>query len=200
MSKKYQKPCYMNKDEFGAWCYKLFAAFCKDIGWTTQRVKNYIESNILEEYTDTFHPTGNPLVVYFEWDHSFVRVTNFITGKTGVSKLKEGDEFDYIVGIALAYARYTKTRIPIMAKEVDINTQMNLDTILVNKHSKKEMCYIMTLPDSDKILLADRDIVRVLGVRYLQQAINRSALTTSWRKEDLKDFYDITDSIDFNEE
>ena len=196
----YQKPCYMNKQEFEAWCYRLFAAFCKDIEWTTLRVKNYIEANIVEQYTDTFDPPGNPIVVYFDWDHSFIRVTNIITGKTGVAKLRDGDEYDYIIGLALAYARYTKTRIPIMAKEVDINTQMNCDTVLVHKPSKSEMCYIMTLPNSDKILLADRDIARVLGVRYLQQAINRSALTTSWRKEDLKDFYDITDSIDFNEE
>ena len=110
----YQKPCYMNKQEFEAWCYRLFTTFCKDIGWTTKRVTNYIEANIVQEYTDTFDVPGNPIVVYFAWDESFIRVTNIITGKTGVAKLKDGEENDYIIGLALAYARYTKTRIPIL--------------------------------------------------------------------------------------
>ena len=186
----------MDKQEFEVWCYKLFAAFCKDIGWTTQRVKNYIESNILEEYTYTFHPTGNPLVVYFEWDHSFVRVTNFITGKTGVAKLKEGDEFDYIVGIALAYARYTKTKIPILAKEVDFNN-LNFDTILINKHSKQKYCYSHTI-DDNHICIVPQDIVRTMGWDWVNTTDIGMKFKQTWTKDSHNDFYDITNEYDFN--
>lgn len=192
----YQKPCYMNKQEFEAWCYRLFTTFCKDIGWTTERVKNYIEANIVQEYTHTFDVPGNPIVVYFYWDHSFIRVTNIITGKTGVAKLRDGDEYDYIIGLALAYARYTKTRIPILVKDANFDN-LSWDSVLVNKYSKIKYCYSNT-PDEDHVVIVPYHIIKTMGWNWINSSTIGWTFKQTWQKTTQTDFYDATDEYDFN--
>ena len=192
----YQKPCYMNKQEFEKWCYRLFITFCKDIGWTISGVIKYIEANILQEYTYTFDPPAIPIVVYFAPDHSFIRVTNIITGKTGVAKLRDGDEYDYIIGLALAYARYTKTRIPILVKDADFDN-LNLDTVLVNKHSKAKY-YYCNKPDENHVVIVPQDIVKTMGWDWVNCTSTGVKFKQTWSKTACTDFYDATDEHDFN--
>lgn len=112
----------MTRKGFELWCKKMFDNFSHEYKTSTERLKEMIVNNtnnyerrmILKTLEDGTH---SPFVITVDIKHGDIRITNVKTGKTGKAHCHPNEEFDPIKGIAIAWARYTKTEIPEITPE-----------------------------------------------------------------------------------
>lgn len=112
----------MTRQGFELWCKKMFDNFSHEYKTSTERLKEMIVNNtnnyerrmILRTLEDGTH---SPFVIAIDIKHGDIRITNVKTGKTGKAHCHPKEEFDPIKGIAIAWARYTKTEIPEITPE-----------------------------------------------------------------------------------
>lgn len=144
----------MKFDSFKVWAMNECSEF------ESKRKMAYIKSGmggIDERYY--WHSYGNKTIIL-----------DMETGKTGIARCKEGDEFSSIIGVGVAWARLKGEEIPMEYKTVRLKTLKTGDKFIIanNKDFKETYTFVgrYNLESIDKCFCATGEKLEKLAAFY----------------------------------
>lgn len=158
----------MNKESFDNWVVKNFCECTKTIG-------NNAKSRLLQELHFEDYLYTSKIIGHFviTKNDRKLTITNLHTNKHGSSFLKDGDDFNIVIGIGVAWARLKNEEIPIINNTTVCISDLKYGDMFSLRNNTTIYCFVATHPTIYNCFIAtteDGSLIN-LRVRFSTQVV-----------------------------